>query len=306
MKSSKNAVIIYHAKCYDGFLAAYAAWLKLGDHAKYVPMSYDDTLFPDILDKDVYFVDFSTDAETLNRMAQRAKSITVIDHHKTAEAELSKPLAGNIATYFDMSKSGCELTAHFFLGFVPWFFEYIGDRDIWKFKHPETKAFCAGFFAEFPLHDLAFEDLQVHLVAVPMADMRERETRDRGMLCAKGHTIMDYRNGLIDGWLGNVRSAALGLQDWNGHIGVVNGMPLEFISEMGAAALKDNLHFDCIAIVNLMYEKGSNTQVVAVSWRSDDGHADVSKIAKAFGGGGHRNAAGCTMTLELARTNNLI
>lgn len=33
-------IVIYHDHCTDGFGAAYAAWLKLGDAAQFKPMSY--------------------------------------------------------------------------------------------------------------------------------------------------------------------------------------------------------------------------------------------------------------------------
>ena len=36
-------LVIYHASCADGFGAAFAAWLKLGDDAEYVPMQYLDS-----------------------------------------------------------------------------------------------------------------------------------------------------------------------------------------------------------------------------------------------------------------------
>ena len=33
-------LVIYHDTCADGFGAAFAAWLVLGDEADYVPMQY--------------------------------------------------------------------------------------------------------------------------------------------------------------------------------------------------------------------------------------------------------------------------
>ena len=33
-------LVIYHDHCTDGFGAAFAAWLKLGDDADYLPMAY--------------------------------------------------------------------------------------------------------------------------------------------------------------------------------------------------------------------------------------------------------------------------
>lgn len=39
-------LVIYHAACADGFGAAFAAWLKLGDEAEYLPMQTEITMYP--------------------------------------------------------------------------------------------------------------------------------------------------------------------------------------------------------------------------------------------------------------------
>lgn len=36
-------LVIHHASCADGFGAAFAVWLKLGDEAEYLPMQYSNT-----------------------------------------------------------------------------------------------------------------------------------------------------------------------------------------------------------------------------------------------------------------------
>ena len=38
----RKTFVIHHQDCPDGFGAAYAAWLKLGDNATYVPGKYGD------------------------------------------------------------------------------------------------------------------------------------------------------------------------------------------------------------------------------------------------------------------------
>jgi len=50
------------------------------------------------------------------------------------------------------------------------------------------------------------------------------------------------------------------------------------------------------AQVSLLFREEESR--IAVNFRSR-GQVDVSKIAKMFGGGGHRNAAGCKSTLKL-------
>ena len=63
-----KSLVIYHANCTDGFGAAFAAWLKLGDEAGYLPMEYNKNpnnyfggrpIAQWARDTDVYILDFS-------------------------------------------------------------------------------------------------------------------------------------------------------------------------------------------------------------------------------------------------------
>lgn len=78
-------LVIYHAHCADGFGAAFAAWLKFGEEAEYVPMQYgtipEESMYTN---KHLYILDFSFPLELLQDMAAKAKAITLCDHHKTA------------------------------------------------------------------------------------------------------------------------------------------------------------------------------------------------------------------------------
>ena len=83
----KPDMMIYHADCADGFGAAWAAWMKWGDTVEYVPCSYGQEP-PEVLGKHVLIGDFSFKREVMERIANGAASIVVLDHHETAEAEL--------------------------------------------------------------------------------------------------------------------------------------------------------------------------------------------------------------------------
>ena len=295
----KQITIIYRANCYDGFLAAYAAWLKLGDTANYVPMGYDDIVDVALFkDHNVYMVDFSVKHDIMCLIAQVANKVTVIDHHKTAKAELTgRAMPANVEVHFDMGKAGCVMAAEFFLGYVPWFFKYIGDRDIWAFEHPETKDFCAGFFARYPLDGLTFEDLSGNLVPVATEQMCEREAVDLAQLCSKGDVLIKYRNSLMKGWLPNLRAITFHYGVGGKLLlGVMHNVPIEFASEMGHMMLEASSSIQAAAIVSTRHFDTAGHPVCSISWRSEDGRHDVSEIAKSFGGGGHRNAAGCTLS----------
>jgi uncharacterized protein len=50
--------VLYHANCPDGFGAAFAAWLKFGETAEYIPVKYGD-ISPQHVSGTVHIVDFS-------------------------------------------------------------------------------------------------------------------------------------------------------------------------------------------------------------------------------------------------------
>ena len=78
-------LVIYHADCTDGYGAAFAAWLKLGDEAEYVPMQYGHKgALPYYDDKEVYILDFSFSREDMLLIFDRARRVVWLDHHKTA------------------------------------------------------------------------------------------------------------------------------------------------------------------------------------------------------------------------------
>ena len=79
--------VIYHADCIDGFGAAYAAWRKFGDAARYLPMHHGDPWQPeDFADQIVYILDFSFPPPQLTALARSARAVTQLDHHASARA----------------------------------------------------------------------------------------------------------------------------------------------------------------------------------------------------------------------------
>ena len=154
-------MMIYHANCADGFGAAWAAWLKWGDAVEYVPCSYGQQP-PDVTGKRVLIGDFSFKRDVIERMGNAAASIVILDHHETAEAELSdwrrfkdKPrrftipvveamnadLRRNeyrpVCALFDMSRSGARMVWDFcFPGSdAPMLIKLIEDYELYRFDN---------------------------------------------------------------------------------------------------------------------------------------------------------------------------
>jgi len=253
--------VIYHADCSDGFGAAYAAWKLLGNRADYYACKHGKPP-PDVTDKVVAILDFSFDNATTKKMIEDAAGLIVIDHHKSAMVELHD--ISN--TIFDMTKSGAILSWEFFHPGKesPKFIEYIQDRDIWKWELPYSREFAAAFdmvpfdFEEFE----KFEDDSV------FDDAAKR-----------GSYILAYSKTVVK----KVCEKASTRKYKGMDVLVVNSC--HWISEIGA-----RLAPDCDFAMIWYYDH--DDRIIKVSLRSFHDAVDVSELAKEFGGGGHRKAAG--------------
>jgi oligoribonuclease NrnB/cAMP/cGMP phosphodiesterase (DHH superfamily) len=259
--TSKIDLVLYHAHCTDGFGAAFAAWKLLGNRAQYVACHHGEPP-PDVTGKHVAILDFSFPNAVTKEMISKAASLVVIDHHRTAMIELHDISC----TVFDMNHSGARLSWDYFHPGKepPKFIRYIEDRDLWKWELPYSREFSAAFSMvpfEFEAFQ-AFEDDSAFDDAVK-----------------RGSYILAYSKTVIKKVSdGAARRRLCGLDAL-----VVNSS--HWMSEIGA-----KLSPDCEVAVIWYYDHGSREH--RVSLRSFHEHVDVSEVAKRFGGGGHKKAAG--------------
>ena len=74
-----------------------------------------------------------------------------MDHHKTAidAFELNKQKCpDNLHVVLDITNSGCQIPWDYFFpdSQRPWFIDYVGDRDLWVWKKPNSKEINQVFF----------------------------------------------------------------------------------------------------------------------------------------------------------------
>ena len=264
LEPSSVDIVIYHANCTDGFGAAYSAWKLLGNRAEYFPRAHGQKP-PDVKGKNVVILDFSFDNKTTKKMIEKAENLLVIDHHKSAMVELHD--ISN--TIFDMTKSGATLAWEWFHPGkeAPKFIQYITDRDLWKWELPYSKEFSAAFdmvpyeFEEFE----KYEDDSVFDDAVK-----------------RGSFILAYSKTVIKKVCDKAVARKLSGHD----VMVVNSS--HWMSEIGA-----RLAPDCDFALIWYYDHA--VKLIKVSLRAFHDNIDVSEIAKRFGGGGHKKAAGFTL-----------
>jgi oligoribonuclease NrnB/cAMP/cGMP phosphodiesterase (DHH superfamily) len=259
-------LVIYHGNCQDGFTAAWAVW-KVHPDWEFYPGKYQETP-PDSTGRDVYFVDFSYKRPVILEMAAKAKSITILDHHASAEKDLVD-LPGNVIVNFDLEKSGARLAWEWFHPGkpVPQLLIRVEDRDLWRFHYPDSKEISTFFFS----YDYNFKSWDW---LMGLGEKPEELEKMQGY----GSVILRKQAKDIDELLQNKYFAQIG-----GHIVPVANLPYTLCSDAGHI-LAQGQPFGAT-----FYLDGKSA---IFSLRSTDDGIDVSEVAKQYGGGGHKHAAG--------------
>lgn len=276
----ERPLIIYHGNCPDGFTAAWVAYKKLGTECDFFPAQYGQQP-PDVTGRRVYILDFSYKRPVMRQILSRAHSLTVLDHHKTAEAELTgivdefvlrpdliaNPPGSELPTvWFDMEKSGARLAwEHFFPNEpAPWLVDYTEDRDLWRWQLPNSRAVNAAI-GSYPWSFAEWDAMNDDPGAL------ER-------LITEGSAIERYKQQQVE----NICQHATEIE-MDGHKILAVNTTVQF-SEV-AGKLAEGRPFGAAWFVRSDGRK-------QWSLRSRDGGVDVSEVALRRGGGGHRNAAG--------------
>ena len=314
-------LVIYHASCADGFGAAFAAWLKLGDDAEYVPMQYLDSklnaaeaweaLSAAIPSKantgrEVYILDFSLPKPVMDKLFAVSERVVWLDHHKTAfemwcedgERSLCEQSNGRDEVILDNNKSGAILTWEYFHPGteVPMFIRHIDDYDRWQFKIDGTKAFNKAIWSHAPwsfkqwvewFYDWA--DFYTEGEAILRAHdanvqaVVKNAARKCSIVPAVIDSVASYKAPWV--WWHDEEHG-----DTCGANGLAANCPPHLQSDVGHELANQSGTFGLLWFI----DKDNNCRC---SLRSN-GDYDVSAIAKAFGGGGHRNAAGFTTSIQ--------
>jgi len=259
--------VFYHANCTDGAASALAAFIAMGDGADYIPVQYGNSA-PQINDGDlVYIVDFSFSEKILLELADKASYVCVLDHHKTAKADLEHVEHPNLHILFDMNQSGAVLTWKFFHASrpVPILLQHIQDRDLWRFDMPGSK--------------------EIHRAINIDKDWKNwaRYLYNVQPLIQDGAAILKY----LDAQIGVIIKNEPIVFDITGDTVPVYNLPGFLISDALNAALE--AYPECPYAVGFMVLPDKTIYSLRSRSGSD---VDISEIAKKHGGGGHKHAAG--------------
>ena len=285
---------IYHANCVDGFTAAWAVYHATHGAAKtrFIPASYGDAPPPVVnyAGTHVVIVDFSYPRDVLEDIAQRALSVVVLDHHKTAAQNLDglTPPAVNWESHleewaeragtghttlcadFDMDRSGAQMAWDFFHDASrPPLVDYVGDRDLWAWKLPHSRAVSA-YLSSWDFDFGRWDQIAAKIDGAMFPQ-----------LCKEGSGILRKQRRDIAAQI----DASRRYMTIGGHRVPVANMPPFWASD-GAGSMAADMPDAPFAAT---YYDGPKGRAFSLRSRGD---FDVSVIAESYGGGGHKAAAG--------------
>lgn len=300
-----RVLCLYHYPCPDGIFAALAVHMAhkarglavdWRPNTVYAPLSVADL---DLQGSEtVYLNDFSGGPGFARQVAQAAGRVVVLDHHKTAAAELTDPAlvhsCPSLEVVFDMARSGATISYDFFQleGLTPeqqQLFKYIEDADLWRWQLPESKAFSAG---------LASLQLEFDARKNP-AIFDQLLAQTPASLIARGRPILAEQQRLVTEAVGQAFEVRLGgaahvERDWGRCLAVTVGEELARLrSQLGNALAEESARRGLRAMGLVAYvEAGMEDPTrIKVSARSIGEAEDTTLLSEAYGGGGHRNAS---------------
>ncbi len=307
---SPVTLIAYHADCIDGFTAAWvtAKFLdEIEEVYELVPMEYNQASYDQLWDvaldmaaKNIYVVDFSLPNELIAKFTDSElnpylQKLTILDHHKTAFErycptlvidEYSNATITGIKLFISLHNGMCGALLcfnhfSFLLGegeSAPKLLRYVDDYDRWIYQYGDDTKYLNKYIRTLPMTIESWDHL---------ADQVE-DKEQLALLLEVGKELQEKHDREVE---------RLTATSWPIELAGVPGLAVycdyEYASDVGhALAVKSNTYGCTIQILE-------DREVDRYSLRSYTGSpVDVSLIAQAYGGGGHRNAAGFEATLS--------
>lgn len=281
--------IIYHRCCPDGVSGLWCAHHYNKNDFEQISMKAGVDPEFDTTDKKLIFIDVCPSFNYLLVHTKLAKSITILDHHKSSLDMYIKnkdvlDTIDNLKIIFDMNKSGAQMAWDFFFDDKerPWFINYVGDRDLWKWELPSSREIASAFEFNnyFMDEDLSKLDILNNYVE---SDINE--------LIKIGLVINEYQQRLISNEVKYSTEATLKVNDtvYKVRIGhIIGGM----VSDLGNKLANEPLSTGELPDFGVVWNYNIDTQTWYVSLRGHNNSPDLSAIAKHFGGGGHVKASG--------------
>ncbi|MCL5011814.1 MAG: DHHA1 domain-containing protein [Patescibacteria group bacterium] len=266
--SKKNIVVLYHENCLDGFCGRWVAWKKFGNRAQYyaVPPRVFPSQLRTIQNATVYVIDNSLFKADIDFLHNRNCKVIILDHHISSKDDVM-----HADEYlFDVKHSGAMLAWKYFFSHVkaPRLVCHIEDGDLWNFRLSHTDDIRNVLVSK------GFVITEWNKIARLLETLSGKKK-----IISQGAVIEQYRDTLIEKSVENAYLIRFG------------GKVVYTVNETTESIRSEVAH--------RLYAKHPPFSVVwsrkhdqyHISIRST-GVFDCSKLAKKYGGGGHKVAAG--------------
>lgn len=270
------------------------------------------------LDTEIYIVDFCPTMEQYVHLKTQCKKVQIIDHHDNRDMQFiydlcylyavsSVPMLPIITTtyilsylathfqcvldylckqmnvdtpIFDFTQSGAVLSWIYFHPdeHIPDIIKYVGDRDLWQFKYPKTRAAIEGLKQSGRMHDYEYWDmLAYHDEALEHCIM-------------KGQVVLDYNRS------NNLRfkqsANSYSILDIDGYRAVVYNSTHSVNELAEIFYIDDSLNIDYVISY---YVRADGC--IKLSLRSrNPGSIDVRIAASRWAAGGHFHSPGANLS----------
>jgi hypothetical protein len=273
-------ICFYHGGCPDGLGAAWSVWRAWGPGARYLPRGHDDVVDARACQGGlVVFVDIAPGSEEMRALAQHAGRLVVLDHHVTARDRFENDLGLQNAVEgrghtirFDLSHSGAILAwQHFHPDEpAPDLLRYVEDQDLWSWKLPDSEEVNAAI-SSYPRDFETWDELAER----PVAE-----------LAAEGAPILRATRIEVERSLHSAHPALIGKQ----RVEAVNASLHR--SKIGHELAKRAAFKQPWGLVYRITGERVDVSLYSI------GDLDVARVAETYGGGGHANASGFSVTLK--------
>lgn len=282
--NADKIIVVYHASCWDGLGAAWAM-RNLFPNAHFEARQHGNQFCADdYRGATVYMVDFSLPRVQFEALCDAAKQVVLIDHHASAQDQLGDLERPNLTKFLDMSRSGAVMAWDYVQSYhdrgdrescnvqaAPQILQFVQDRDLWRWELPGSREVAAWMRTQPQTFEF-FDETALAIDATVAEWVR-----------AGSHILQ-----LIEQCSESMAKKAVPVRIAGQTVPAVNA-PL-FVSEIGHLLSKA----EPFAATYFLPGDGR----VVVSLRSQPNGADVSLIARQYGGGGHRNAASFRVSLR--------
>lgn len=322
----QDLLVVYHGKCPDGINAAWMINLYYNHRDRnsvlfgnrnynviaiemYREMTFADFIkIPSVKrtksNRKIVFVDITMDDASMKQMAKfTTEPIDIYDHHPSC-LEFANTAEFNLT--FDENLAACEIVWNSLfkeawiqryphLPATPWFIQAVADRDTGRFLENENSYCIASGLYASNKHN--FKSLD-HLLDLTMKNDVHRE---RMRILKKGREILNEEQKLITNALTRVKLYEFYI-DESGNAVVLDCVDPTHNKRYQCAIVQDELPAIRSQLGHQMAKNFVCDFAVVLRQRRDDtvwcfsargvNDIDLNKVAMAFNGGGHAQAAG--------------